>query len=458
MQGRTILRPGSSVSRLYLTPLHEGQEAAYRALHGHRFKALRCGRRFGKTGLGKAWITNGLIRGCKCAWFAPQHRTWAEVFSELADELRSILERTSKQAGVMHMKTGGRLDFWTLENPIAGRGRGYHRIVIDEAAFAKDGDNTAENSMMSIFEKAIKPTLYDYAGEVLVCSNSAGKNPDNFFHNICTDPQYGFREYHATTMDNPLLPKRLANEDESAWLERRNQLREDLIKNNDRLVYAQEYLAEFVDWSGVAFFSREKLLENGQPVPYPTSCDGVFAVIDTASKTGTEHDATAVTFFARDRHIGIPLIILDWDVVQIEGATLETWLPSVFSRLEELARQCRARGGSLGAFIEDMNSGTILLQQARRKGMQVHEIDSKLTSLGKDGRAFDVSTYVHQGLVKYSDYAFHKTSVYKLKSRNHLLEQIESFRIGDRDSKRETDLLDTFCYGIAFALGNNEGF
>ncbi len=62
------------------------------------------------------------------------------------------------------------------------------------------------------------------------------------------------------------------------------------------LVYAQEYLAEFVDWAGVGFFAREKLLSNGEPVPYPARCDAVFAVIDTASKTGTEHDATAVTF------------------------------------------------------------------------------------------------------------------------------------------------------------------
>jgi hypothetical protein len=95
---------------------------------------------------------------------------------------------------------------------------------------------------------------------------------------------------------------------------------------------------------------------------------------------------------------------------------------------------------------------------AGRKEMLVHAIESKLTSLGKDGRALNISTYVHQGLVKYSDWAFHKTSVYKQKSRNHLLEQIESFRVGDKDNKRETDLLDTFCYGIALSLGNSEGF
>jgi hypothetical protein len=246
----------SPVPRLSLRVLHPGQEAADQALQPHRFKALRCGRRFGKTDFAKSWIIDGLLRGYECAWFAPQHRTWAEVYSELVDELRPILTKTSKQAAVIRTKTGGRLDFWTLENPIAGRGRRYHRVVIDEAAFAKDGDNTTEGSMMSIFEKAIKPTLYDYGGEVLICSNSAGKNPDNFFYNICTDAQYGFHEFHARTMDNPLLPKPSAGESGEVWLERRARFQADLAKDNDPRVYAQEYLADFVDWSRPSLAER----------------------------------------------------------------------------------------------------------------------------------------------------------------------------------------------------------
>jgi hypothetical protein len=43
-------------------------------------------------------------------------------------------------------------------------------------------------------------------------------------------------------------------------------------------------------------------------------------------------------------------------------------MPMVFDRLEELARLCQARHGSLGAFIEDKNTGTILLQQVLRRG------------------------------------------------------------------------------------------
>ena len=67
---------------------------------------------------------------------------------------------------------------------------------------------------MAIWERSIRPTLYDYGGQALVCSNAAGKDLDNFFYNICTDPRHGFHEHHATTMDNPLLPKRLADESE----------------------------------------------------------------------------------------------------------------------------------------------------------------------------------------------------------------------------------------------------
>jgi hypothetical protein len=197
----------------------------------------------------------------------------------------------------------------------------------------------------------------------------------------------------------------------------------------------------------------------GIPVSFPPICDAVFAVIDTASKTGTDNDATAVTFFAIDKHFGgAPLLILDWDIVQIEGAILESWLPNIFDRLEELARLCHARSGSLGAFIEDKNSGTILLQQARRREMPAYPIESKLTAMGKDERAISVSGYVHRALVKYTEHSFNKTVVYKRHARNHLLDQIEGFRVGDKNGDREDDLLDTFCYGVAIALGNSEGF
>ena len=64
---------------------------------------------------------------------------------------------------------------------------------------------------------------------------------------------------------------------------------------------------------------------------YPARCDSVLAVIDTASKTGMDHGATAVTFYSYNPLPKVAsLLILDWDIVQVEGAMPETWLPSVF--------------------------------------------------------------------------------------------------------------------------------
>jgi hypothetical protein len=90
--------------------------------------------------------------------------------------------------------------------------------------------------------------------------------------------------------------------------------------------------------------------------------------------------------------------------------------------------------------------------------MPAQAIDSKLTALGKDERAINASGYVFRGEVKYTDYAFHKTVIHKGRSKNHLTDQVEKFRPGDKNNKREDDLLDTFCYGIALALGDSKGF
>jgi hypothetical protein len=200
----------------------------------------------------------------------------------------------------------------------------------------------------------------------------------------------------------------------------------------------------------------DALLVDGAPVPMPVRCDTVFATIDTAIKSGLEHDATAAVFWAYNS-IGTPCVhILDWDILQIEGAALEGWLPSVFARLEGLSRECGARRGSIGVMIEDKASGTVLLQQARNGGWPAYPIESKLTSMGKNERAIAASPYVHRGDIKITDSAFHKTKVHKGRSANHLVAQITSFRIGSRDGASD-DLLDCFCYGIAMARGTNAG-
>lgn len=441
-------------ARAYDLSYHETERAAWAANRGGRFKAVRCGRRWGKTEFGKTWLSDGAAKGMECGWFAPDYKRLSEAYEEIRTCLEPITTRSNKTDGVIRTKTGGRVDFWTLEDESAGRSRKYRRVVVDEGAFTKA-------NMMDIWKKSIKPTLFDYTGHAIVASNTNGVAEDNFMWQICNQPEHGFIEFHAPTINNPTIPQRLPGETLGEQTARRHEEIAKLKATEHPLVFLQEYEAEFVDWSGVAFFDIDKLLVDKVAVPYPNHCDAVFAIIDSASKTGTDNDGTGVIYAARNTYGGgPPLIVLDYDLQQIEGALLETWLPVVFQNLEALAAKCGARAGSLGVWIEDKSSGIVLLQQAMKKWPnQARAIDSKLTALGKDERAISASGYHYRGEIKMSAVAFNKVFKYKTVTRNHLLSQVSSFRIGDKDAaKRADDLLDCYTYMIAVALGNSGGF
>lgn len=433
-------------------------------------KVARCGRRWGKNVFGETVASSDALKGRLVGWFAPEHKRLAESYNVISSTIERVKKRSSKTEGMIETILGGKVEFWSLEDENAGRSRKYHRIIIDEFGFAKP-------QALETWARAIEPTLLDYDGSVVVLSNTNGIDADNPLRAICpkreegeTISKYGFVDFHAPTHSNPLLPLRKVTETRETWQARRDAYFAELVRKTPPLVYQQEYLAEFVDWSGAAFFRRDSLLVDGQPVELPTHCEAVFAVIDTATKTGKEHDGTAMVIFAVVRnHLRLvspdgtapppyALVILDWDIQQIEGALLETWLPTIFERLQGWAQRCKARMGSVGAMIEDKASGMVLLQQAARRGWPAYPIESKLTSLGKDERAISVSGYVYQGMVKLGRAAYEKVAVYKENSANHLLAQVVGFRVGNKDTTRQDDLLDCFCYGCAVALGNAEGF
>ena len=402
-----------------------------------RHKAIRCGRRWGKTLLAETMACEMAIDGKLVGWFAPEYKFLSEAYSDIVEYLQPLIYRSSRMDGVIRLITGGRIDFWSLDNERAGRSRRYHQVIVDEAAFCKPG-------MLEIWRRSIEPTLLDYVGSAVAASNTNGTDPDNFFYRLCTEPKWGFSEYHAPSANNPYLP-----------LEEIEALR----ARTHPLVFRQEYLAEFVDFGGESFFTMASLLdEAAQPVEFPRLCDGVFAVIDTAIKDGKEHDGTAVLYCASSMHIGVPLTLLDYDVLQIPGSLLEDWLPGVYRRLEELSRACHAVHGAMGVWIEDKGSGTILLQQARRRGWMARPIESKLTDLGKDARAINVSGYVHRGMVKLSRTAYDRVMIFKEVSRNHLIGQVVGYRVGIDAGHGSDDLLDCFTYATAIALGDAKGF
>lgn len=216
---------------------------------------------------------------------------------------------------------------------------------------------------------------------------------------------------------------------------------------------------------GTYFFNRTHLLipgrnedgvETWEPAR-PTQVDAVFTVLDTASKKGAKRDGTGAVHCGYCQFPEPHGFVLDWDIIQIEAAMLEEWLPNVLKRGEELAGQYMARSGYTGAHIEDKDSGIALIQKMQGKGLPVQAIPSELTALGKEGRALSVSGYANNGLMKITEHAFNKIVVYKGRSRNHFVDQVTTFRMGHGTPLDEDELFDIWCYILALAFGNDKG-
>lgn len=401
---------------------------------------IRCGRRFGKTKKIVTIAGNFATKGKSVGVFTPEHKQWLEPYYELIEILQPIERIFNKSEGMVRTTTRGSIDFWRLnDNPLAGRGREYDVILVDEAAFTKNGQ------MLDIWNKGIVPTMATKPNaQVFVYSTPNGTDSENFFYQCEHDPTMGFKVFHAPSYANPMVNK--------DWIEgERSRMHPD--------VFRQEILAEWVDWKGIAFFNIDKMLVNEAGVPLPKACDSVFAVIDSALKTGSKNDGTAVIYFARSKVIGHPLIVLDWDIVQIEGAMLDSWLTGVMTNLESWAKKCNARGGISGVWIEDKASGIMLIQQAKKRRLPVKPIAGAWMQLGKDERAFSVSGYHYQGNCKLHGPAYEKTMAYKGSTKNHFEAQVGGFRIADPEAaKRADDLLDCYVHGLALTFGNRDQF
>lgn len=196
-----------------------------------RFNCVACGRRWGKTLFGLEQILfepNGAIDGKPVAWFAPTYQLLLEVWKDAERSLRPITRKANKTENRIELITGGTVDFWTLQDDSAGRGRKYTRIVIDEAAHAR--------YLQDAWERAIAPTLTDYRGEAWFISTPAGHNYFHYLFNMAqTAPDW--QSWQLPTSVNPHIPA-------------------DEIDNMRALlperVFRQEYLAEFIaDGAGV---------------------------------------------------------------------------------------------------------------------------------------------------------------------------------------------------------------
>lgn len=212
---------------------------------------MDCGRRFGKSILATRLLSVNAIAGHPVAYFAPTYKLLEGTFQEIYARLNPMVIRKHENQ-FMQLVSGGVIEFWSLENPLAGRSRKYKLAIIDEAAFNRN--------LWQSWTEAIRPTLTDLKGSAWFMSTPKGKND---FYKLWMRGQTGepdWMSWQMPTITNPFIDP---SEIEAA--------RRDLPE----LAFKQEYLAEFNDNVANPFGLDYIRICTGQMSNEPAVCFGI---------------------------------------------------------------------------------------------------------------------------------------------------------------------------------------
>lgn len=253
--------------------LHEAQERVWRGRR--RYNVVRCGRRFGKTVLSSAILTERAAQGLPVAYMAPTYKMLMDFWREIKRDLKPIIAVTNETEKRMELTTGGVIDFWSLDNAVTIRGRKYAEVVIDEAAMVP--------GLEEAWTMVIRPTLTDYKGGAWFMSTPKGRN---YFWVLSeqarTDEHWS--SWHMPTTANPYIdPEEV----------------EQARKGMPEIAYRQEYLAEFVDVAG-ALMKRDDLFY----IDKPPSGLKIGVGVDLAISKKDTADYTAIAVMGLDEATG----------------------------------------------------------------------------------------------------------------------------------------------------------
>lgn len=226
--------------RIELPTPHINQQKILNA--DRRFVVVMCGRRFGKSELSQILIIKEALKGGQVAYITPTYKL-AQVFFERLTKVLPFKNNIQKLK--IYCPNEGSIEFFTGERLDNLRGRKFHLVIIDEAAFISDLEDGWNNS--------IRPTLTDFEGRAVFLSTPRGKN---FFYSLfMKQGENDWQSFKFSTYDNPHINPREIDE-------ARIQLPE--------VVFNQEYLADPAENSanpfGNAFIKRCIKPISAQPI------------------------------------------------------------------------------------------------------------------------------------------------------------------------------------------------
>ncbi len=390
-----------------LPPLHEGQLKV--AKSDARWKILCAGRRFGKTRLGVQLCMEVALKGGRAWWVAPTFSIarvgWRDIAASAKSFPREIEPKVSLANMQIDLANGGSIAVRSADNPQRLRGEGLDFLVMDEAAFVKP----------EVWQEVLRPTLTERKGSALFISTPIGR--DNWFFDLweTAEEAENWERFRFSTTDNPMIDP---EEVEAAQ------------KEVGSIVFAQEYLAEFVDagqgmlkpeWMNYYILAPDnagnlKAIVDGSE--YYLDALPKYGVVDLATTTNKDSDYTVITSFAQTPDNR--LLVLDMVRQKMEGPDI---IPAIKRAIQKNKLQYVG--------IERQGFQTTIIQMAQRAGIRVKNLK---TDKDKVTRALPLAARMEAG------------EVFLLRDTHWLPEverEIMTFPAGAHD-----DIIDTLSYGV----------
>lgn len=257
-----------------------GQRAIY--THPARFQIVSCGRRFGKTSLGKILSARSMIRDKgHVAWISPTTKMAGAVWKEFLDQFSPIADWVSVQEKTIILKNGGKFTLWTAENPDAIRGQAFSLAIMDEAAMYKSSE---------IWHAIIRPALSDEQGGAYFLSTPRGRN---WFWELY---QLGLSDVNYQSWSFPSSASPFFLKEEFA----------EARKNLPERFFKQEYLAEFLIDGGEVFQGAAEV----SILPYIQEGHEFEGEIVFGIDFGRSNDLTVISVLDAEKRTQLDLIPL----------------------------------------------------------------------------------------------------------------------------------------------------
>lgn len=313
-------------ARIKLPPFHPRQREI--ALDEARFKVAACGRRFGKTRLGAALCIMTAGKGGRAWWVAPTYPVASVGWRLIHRMARQVPGAVIRQGDLMvTFSNGGEIQVRSADNPDSLRGEGLDFVVMDECAFIQE----------DAWLEALRPALSDRKGRAMFISTPKGRNWFWRLWQKCLDDQdHEWRGWQLPTADNPYIdPVEI----------------EAARRGLPERIFAQEYLAEFLDDAGGVF---RRVMEAATARQLDAAQPGrvYIAGVDIADK----QDYTVISII---------------DAAEREQVFMDRFHQVGYEALEDRIHAAYRRFNVQTMIIEDNSIGQPVIDHLRNRGMNI---------------------------------------------------------------------------------------